>query len=1101
MVSKNNYSEKKNKLIDQQKSIFSIRKFATGAASVVIGLTFVEMNNQKALADTDATVYEENIDIASSSNNNSLEMVDDNSVEFSNESENEIKINKDEALPQTKITDDKDKADITNTEEKLFASSEGDNNIISEDNHVSKKNLSNSSANVQSTATKKHIMDNRDSTSVTIPATDTEKYPKDAANLVTEEKYIYQILNLSGTNTTPNQNNKLILSVSRKDLTDENIYAYVTDTDFKNIIATHVIQSGYFKRIEVHGQRFLIVNSGKSNITIDGSSTSVGNSTTVIGNARIEYGLGNITNLDATSIGEIVPVHTEDSVIKYYYRNTDGTLSEIPGTEKYPNISVSGWTGQEFKIDNINQYKQLIEGFYLDSSNIPSDTFTGTISQFGDGSYYKKVYYSPSSQDEGTIDQLSIDFTVIYRQVDATGKMEVLMYDGNNMDYVLERHMVEAGQSVKFANNNFTARNPFVTDSAHEVQFVYKKLGYLIPVDENGKHIGNSIQFKNNVNDPTKAGRTDSPTIPGYIADVEYIIPENPGEDIKVVYRLREDAKATITIIDIDNNNASLGQLNSTGKVHSQINFDDLDATLSDLMTRGYVVISNNFKAGTLFDVDDLKFEVQLKHAIEIVNETETVKKVIYYVDALGNEMYPTITQTANFYANGYRDKVTGNIVLVAGTKKIGEDLVATQITDTNASLDWKADKVTFESIESPDIIGYTPNQEWSTADEVERNDKIKKETITYDKKSQVGTIIFWDDTAKKQLGSTVDITGTYGEKINSQVIDNILKKITEYEEKGYILVENPVNYTTVFNDAEHNPGCNDYIVTLKHRIDEKSQIKEVKRIITYIYADGPNKGIAAADTVTQKVRFVGKGQYDFVDQVWINTPVWTAENGNAFAQVNSPNILGYSASKSKVDVTSINENSENILEEIQYYANKQTAHIEYIDSVTGQIIGSSTVNGKVDHLITWNMNPEAALKLFEKKGYKLVSSNYEFGRDYYYSAEDAENNFKVYLIKDVIFNGYDTSSDSTEKDLQLTTTSNKLMDLPVANMKSNINLIRNDNSDIEEHVDQKYKMTEKNSSLPKAGSTTAKSNLIGLVSIAIASLLGMLGIKINKDK
>lgn len=461
----------------------------------------------------------------------------------------------------------------------------------------------------------------------------------------------------------------------------------------------------------------------------------VGNATTVVGSTKIIYGLGNITNLDASSVGEIIPVHTEESVIKYYYHNKDGNLVEIPGTDKYPNVSVSGWTGQEFVIDNVDQYKQLIDGFYLDGSNIPSGSFTGTISQFGDGSYYKKVYYSSGNRTEGTVNQLTVDFTVVYRQIDATGKMEVLMYDGSNMDRVIESHTVEAGKSVKFTHNNFTARNPFVTDSAHEVQFIYKDLGSIIPVDENGNQIGDAVKFNNNLTDPTKAGRTDAPIIAGYIADIEYVIPENPGEDIKVIYRLREDVKATITIIDMDNNRNSLAQLNATGKVYSQINFVDLDTTLSNLLDSGYVIISNSFKPGTQFGVHDLNFEIQLKHVLEAVNESQTVQKDIHYVDTVGNELRPSTTQTATFTATGYCDKVTGNIVLVAGTQQVGNDLIATEITDKNASLKWTADKTTFESLKSPDIIGYTTNQKWSTADKVEQNEKLKIENIIYDKK------------------------------------------------------------------------------------------------------------------------------------------------------------------------------------------------------------------------------------------------------------------------------------------------------------------------------------------------------------------------------
>ena len=53
MVSKNNYSEKMRK-IRPQKQRFSIRKFTVGAASVLIGLTFMGVNNQEAQADTTA---------------------------------------------------------------------------------------------------------------------------------------------------------------------------------------------------------------------------------------------------------------------------------------------------------------------------------------------------------------------------------------------------------------------------------------------------------------------------------------------------------------------------------------------------------------------------------------------------------------------------------------------------------------------------------------------------------------------------------------------------------------------------------------------------------------------------------------------------------------------------------------------------------------------------------------------------------------------------------------------------------------------------------------------------------------------------------------
>ena len=325
-----------------------------------------------------------------------------------------------------------------------------------------------------------------------------------------------------------------------------------------------------------------------------------------------------------------------------------------------------------------------------------------------------------------------------------------------DMTKVIESHTVEAGQSVKFCHNNYTARNPFVTDSAHEVQFVYKELGSLILVDENGKEIHPSVKFNNDKDDPTKAGLTYTPVIEGYIADIEFVTPEDPGKDIKVVYRLREDAKATITIVDLDNlenNGGKVAELNATGKVYSVINFVDLSTTLQDLIDRGYVVISNDFKPGTKFDVKDLEFKIELKHGLEEINESQSVNKIINYVDGVGNKLHDSVTQTAIFKTNGYRDKVTGKIVEVTEVEHDDGYLIAIEITNKDASLQWTSKTDVFESIKSPDIVGYTTTQKWSTADKVDQDVKHRVENIVYDKKLKLVQLLF----GMKLLTSNLD--------------------------------------------------------------------------------------------------------------------------------------------------------------------------------------------------------------------------------------------------------------------------------------------------------------------------------------------------------
>ena len=805
---------KKMRKIRPQKQRFSIRKFTVGAASVLIGLTFIGVNNQEVQADT-TVAPEESVKVESSTISDITETIDNvvntedqsvstanqaeaMSVEENNEVENDVIASGETGNEEVKIDQSISSVETNSVEESATnevvtynaASTNEDTAVNNQNTNTTETNLventtpvkevqvvenveentapvdvqtvettesniafveetqlvENVENNVQEAPSTENVETNtvpveadqpientEDSTdsveklnpiedenkveneaspneesvikenttiqsdvkevqrkvSVTIPGKDAEKYPKEAGKLIGKDKYIYQILNLNYTSFRPSQNKKLVLSVNRNNLSDENLYAYVTDNGFTKILSTHTIQTGHFKNIEVnngiYNVKFLVVNSGKSDVTVNENKTPVGNASTVVGSTRIEYCLGNSTNIDASSIGEIIPIYTEQSVIKYYYRNKDGKLVEIPGTDKYSNVNVSGWTGQEFVVDNVDQYKQLIDGFYLDDSNIPTGSFTGTLSQFGDGSYYKKVYYSAGYNDEGTIDQLKVDFTVVYRQIDATGKMEVLMYDGSNMTKVIESHTVKAGKSVKFFYNNYTARNPFVTDYAHEVQFVYKELGSLILVDENGKELRAPIKFNN---DPTKAGLTSAPIIEGYIADIEYVVPEDPGKDITVIYTANA-AKAEIIYVD-ETRGKQLETAVVDGKYNETINYSTADK-IKYYESLGYELVKDGYVGGK-FGEDTKTFYVTFKHGTVVVNpETlgkpdelinpdnpdgpkypadsanlnKDVTNTIHYVYADGTTAKPSHTQTLTFIGSGMIDKVTGQYVEV----------------------------------------------------------------------------------------------------------------------------------------------------------------------------------------------------------------------------------------------------------------------------------------------------------------------------------------------------------------------------------------------------------------------------------------------------
>lgn len=463
----------------------------------------------------------------------------------------------------------------------------------------------------------------------------------------------------------------------------------------------------------MNGRGYQISNTGGSNVIVDGKEVPTQNTSTVTsGNGTTSpiYGLGNTTRGDYSAIGEIPPVYTENSVIKYYYRDENGNLKEVESSDQYPNVKVSGLTGQKFVIPNVDQYKRVIKGRYLTSDNLPTGDFTGTISQFGEGKYYKKVYYYYGTG--------YVDYYVVYNQVSPDGTMDVSLFGGDNT--LIESRRVGPGRSIRFTSRNYTARNPYVTETPHEVQFIYDKLGSIVPVDEAGNVIGKLVQF-NNSTDPTKAAVTDSPVIPGYtIKDPTQskITPHNPGQNIKVVY-VRNNVTATIKYID-DTAGDDLSAYNKsiTAKPGEALNYTTEDS-IADLHKKGYVLVSDNFNVTTMPEKGG-NYEVHVKHGTKTIdpdNPTDkytkkdlqkTATRTINYVDDQGNKIAESVTSTVVFTGTGTVDAVTGNLVNLHPDGSI---------KDQNGKLTWtysvdggavqKSDTYTFSAITARPTIDH----------------------------------------------------------------------------------------------------------------------------------------------------------------------------------------------------------------------------------------------------------------------------------------------------------------------------------------------------------------------------------------------------------
>lgn len=336
-----------------------------------------------------------------------------------------------------------------------------------------------------------------------------------------------------------------------------------------------------------------------------------------------------------------------------------------------------------------------------------------------------------------------------------------------------ESRVIAPNTSTEFSNyynltDNVTVRNPYVTAAPHEVQFIYKKLGSIIPVDENGTQIGDAIQFENDTTDPTKASGivpsisvytplyklVGDQKVPTKVGD-QVVNPKDPGENIEVIYSANAQ-KASVTYIDDKTGKAlKVDELNGVTNAKSGYTTKSAIDTYTSL---GYTLVSDDTNgAEVVFDNDDKvgqAFTVHLGHGTITVTpekpgkpgepvdpknsegpkypngtELDQVKRTgiqtIHYVGA-GDKTPADNTQTYTFIKSMVIDKVTGK-VLDPGS--------------------WNIASYTFGNVETPVIPGYQADKAVAGGETVTPDDLNKVITVTYAPDGNPGNPSYHGDT------------------------------------------------------------------------------------------------------------------------------------------------------------------------------------------------------------------------------------------------------------------------------------------------------------------------------------------------------------------
>ena len=462
-----------------------------------------------------------------------------------------------------------------------------------------------------------------------------------------------------------------------------------------------------------------------------------------------------------------------------------------------------------------------------------------------------------------------------------------------------------------------------------------------------------------------------SPIIDGYTPDQASIKDVQVNADgleltEKTVVYNADSQKLMVNFID-DVTGKTLETINKVGQSDESANYDT-KSDISKYIAQHYDLVSDDTKGSNLvFDHDDSTdqvYNVHLTHTYQKVDDHKSVNETVHYVYDNGQMARPDYKAPAiNFSRTGTKDLVTNVIVWGA----------------------WIPASQDFKAVDSPVIDGYMPSQKTISNITVKSGDKDIDQTVVYVPDTQSIVVNYIDDVIGKTL-KTDTLTGK-SDRVSDYTTKN---NIDGYENQHYVLVSDDTQGKTLTFDHD-DKATQVYNVHLSHQTEPASQSRTVHETINYVYADGSK----AADTVTVKpLTFTQTGVKDLVTgNIDWNGP-WTSKQ--VFAEVKSPEITGYTASRKVVDPITVDHDSSDIYQTVIYTANDQTAKIKYIDDTTGKTLGTEAVSGKFGDQINFGHDVDMQIKAFEGQGYEFKSNSFNGQK---YQADNSKNQFEVHFI------------------------------------------------------------------------------------------------------
>ena len=252
--------------------------------------------------------------------------------------------------------------------------------------------------------------------------------------------------------------------------------------------------------------------------------------------------------------------------------------------------------------------------------------------------------------------------------------------------------------------------------------------------------------------------------------------------------------------------------------------------------------------------------------------------------------------------------------------------------------------------------------------------------------------VVNYVDSATGKVVASQTVDGTFGGSVTYDPTntENQLKG------KGYVIGSNNLpagNKITFSQDGQvstytvnvsegtttYTPSNNPEGLELTHTVNQT---------IHYVYSNGKQ---AAPDATAQVTFQRNATKNDITGEITYTD--WTPAS-QEFPAVTSPEITGYTPNAKESMVIGVNGNSEDNVQTITYTANPEHAVVNYVDSATGKVVASQTVDGTFGGSVTYDpTNTENQLK---GKGYVIGSNNLPAGNKITFSQDGQVSTYTV---------------------------------------------------------------------------------------------------------